>query len=336
MSYSAVILKQYPAAYIDEATFETVSFEELDLNEGEFRVKVTHLSLDPAMRGWVSPDPNSYIPPVKLGEVMRSLGFGEVIESRNERYPVGTKVSGMTGWTEQLVVSDNHLSIVPESVSAELALSVLGMPGLTAYIGYNEVLQAPARQAEKPQTIVVTGAAGAVGSVVVQMAKADGLKVIALAGSEEKCSWLKDELGADSVINYKSESVRDRLEEASPDGIDLFFENTGGEAQHTVMERINEQGKIAVCGLIADYHKAEPSFAPSWINLIKRRASIEGFTITDHFHRAPELIAGVMKYLSKGQIHNRTHVIEGLESAKNGVNMLFSGDNKGKLIVKVQ
>ncbi|MAC46960.1 NADP-dependent oxidoreductase [Oceanospirillum beijerinckii] len=345
MSYNAIVLQQYPEALIDDETFATQSFNEQPLQQGEFRVQVSHLSLDPAMRGWVSPDPSSYIPPVQLGEVMRSLGFGVVTESLNENYPVGTQVTGMTGWTEQLIAKEGELSIVPQSVDAEMALSVLGMPGLTAYLGYHDILQAQQRQTQsqqvselqngKPQTIVVTGAAGAVGSVVVQMAVADGLRVVALAGSEDKVRWLKDELGVDAAINYKTDNVAEALTEATPDGIDLFFENTGGEAQHTVIERMNPHGKVAVCGLIADYHSATPAPAPSWINLIKRRATIEGFVITDHFYRAQELAAGIMPYLQQGKIQSRTHVLEGLEAAKAGVNMLYSGDNTGKLIVKL-
>ncbi len=223
MSYQAITLKQYPSAMIDEDTFSTQTFDEKALADGEYRVKVTHLSLDPAMRGWVSPDPNSYIPPVALGDTMRSLGFGVVSESKNDKYPVGSQVTGMTGWTEQCVIADDSLSIVPQGVDAKTALSTLGMPGLTAYIGYNDVLQGPTKQQDKPQTIVVTGAAGAVGSVVVQMAKADGLNVIALAGSDDKCQWLKNDLGADHVINYKKDDVAAKISAGSPQGIDLFF-----------------------------------------------------------------------------------------------------------------
>ena len=335
MSYNAIVLKQHPEALIDESTFETRHFESKALQDGEYRVQISHLSLDPAMRGWVSPDPNSYIPPVQPGEIMRSLGFGVVTESLNPDYPVGTQVTGMTGWTEQIVAGEGELSVVPAQVNAELALSTLGMPGLTAYLGYHDILQAKQRQQKSQQTIVVTGAAGAVGSVVVQMAVADGLKVIALAGSEDKVRWLKEDLGADTVINYKTDNVSEALTAASPDGIDLFFENTGGEAQHTVIERINPHGKVAVCGLIADYHQAEAAPAPSWINLIKRRATIEGFVITDHFHRSAELASGIMHYLEQGKIQNRVHVLDGLEAAKAGVNMLYSGDNTGKLIVKL-
>jgi NADPH-dependent curcumin reductase CurA len=328
MSYQSIILKQYPTAAIDGSTFEQVTVDEAPLAPGQFRVKVTHISLDPAMRGWVSPDPNSYIPPVQIGDVMRSLGFGVVVESQNPDFLEGTQVAGMTGWTEQLISDGVGLSKVPAAVNAELALSTLGMPGTTAYLGYKEILQA-----KSGQTLVVSGAAGAVGSVVVQLANADGLRVIAVAGSEEKCRWLKEDLGADGVINYKTDDIASKLAELTPDGIDLFFENTGGPLQHAVIERINPHGRVAVCGLIADYQSAEAALAPSWINLIKRRALIQGFTITDHYHRIPELVSGLTEYLKAGKLQVRTHVINGLAAAPMGVNMLFSGENTGKLIV---
>ncbi|OMH31737.1 NADP-dependent oxidoreductase [Motiliproteus sp. MSK22-1] len=330
MTYQAIILDQYPSAQIDEKTFSTQSLEKPALKDGEFLVKVTHLSLDPAMRGWVSPDPNSYIPPVAIGEVMRSLGYGEVIESLHNEYPVGTKVSGMTGWTELLKSSGEGLSPIDPSVSPEQALSVLGMPGLTAYLGYRDILDA------KPgQTLVVTGAAGAVGSVVVQMAKADGLRVIGVAGHQDKCDWLSKDLGLDGVINYKTDNIAEQLNKMAPNGIDLFFENTGGETQQHVMERLNEFASIAVCGMIADYNRETPAPGPNWIPLIKRRAKVQGFTITDHFHRTPELVSGILPYLHKGRINSKVHILEGLESAKLGVNMLFTGENTGKLIVKL-
>ena len=330
MTYQAIILNQYPSALIDEKTFSTQQLEKPAISNGEFLVKVSHLSLDPAMRGWVSPDPNSYIPPVKIGEIMRSLGYGEVTESQHQGFPAGTRVSGMTGWTELVKSNGEGLNPIDPSVTPELALSVLGMPGLTAYLGYRDILDA------KPgQTLVVTGAAGAVGSVVVQMAKADGLRVIGVAGHPDKCDWLSKDLGLDGVINYKTDDIGARLDELAPNGIDLFFENTGGETQQQVIDRLNEFASIAVCGMIADYNRATPAPGPNWIPLIKRRAKVQGFTITDHFHRAAELVSGLLPYLQAGQIDSRVHILEGLESAKQGVNMLYSGDNTGKLIVKL-
>ncbi len=330
MTYQEIVLARNPETLIDEKTFRTEQRSRPVLQEGEFLVKVSHLSLDPAMRGWVSPDPNSYIPPVAVGEVMRSLGYGEVIESCHNDFPVGTRVSGMTGWRELLKSDGEGLNPVDPSVPAEQALSVLGMPGLTACLGYRELLRP-----EAGQTLVVTGAAGAVGSVVVQMAKADGLRVIGVAGHENKCNWLKNEIGLDGVINYKTDDIGRRLEKLAPEGIDLFFENTGGETQQQVLPRLNEFARIAVCGMIADYNSVTPAPGPNWIPLIKRRASIQGFTITDHFHRAGELVAGILPYLQSGAIESRVHILQGLESAKSGVNMLFRGDNDGKLIVQL-
>ncbi|GLP95861.1 NADP-dependent oxidoreductase [Paraferrimonas sedimenticola] len=329
MSFQAITLAQYPKAYIDESTFVTQSFESVALKDGEFRVAVSHWSLDPAMRGWVSPDTESYIPPVAIGEVMRSLGVGKVVESNNEQYPLGSMVSGMTGWSEEIVSSGAGLSVVPPGVSPELALSALGMPGMTAYIGYADVLGLT-----PGQTLVVSGAAGAVGSVVVQMAIADGLNVIGSAGSDEKCAWLKS-LGCHGVINYKTDDIGAKLDELAPKGVDGYFENTGGPLQAEVYARINPHARIAVCGLIADYHSPTPTPAPSWINLIKRRARIEGFTITDHMHRVGEIVQGLMPYFQAGQLDFKTHTLKGLESAKLGVNMLYKGENTGKLIVEL-
>ncbi|GLS83429.1 NADP-dependent oxidoreductase [Paraferrimonas haliotis] len=329
MSYQAIVLKAYPEAHINQDTFEVVSRPEEPLKSDEFRIAVSHLSLDPAMRGWVSPDPNSYIPPVQIGEVMRAIGVGTVTESNHPKFPVGARVTGITGWTEQLLSNGTGMTVLPEGVSAELALSALGMPGMTAYIGYKDILEA------KPnQTIVVTGAAGAVGSVVVQMAVADGLNVVGVAGSDDKCDWLT-QLGCQGVINYKTDNVAEKLLALTPNGVDLMFENTGGEVQHHVIERINPHGRVAVCGLIADYHSATPAPAPSWINLIKRRARIEGFTITDHYHRGAEITQGLLGYLQQGKLEHKVHTLNGLESAIDGVNLLFSGANTGKLIVEL-
>ena len=340
MSYNAIVLKQYPDDFINEETFETKTFEAQPLQKGEFRVKVSHVSLDPVMRDWVDPNSDSEIPPVQLDEIMRSRGCGEVVESLNDSFPVGSPVAGMTGWAEQVVSKGEEISMLPHGVDSDMALTTYGIPGLTAFFGYAEILDAPERQRRahqigEKQTILVTSAAGAVGSIVVQMAIADGLHVVALAGNDEKINWLKDELGVHAAINYKTENVSEALTEAAPNGIDLFFENTGGNTQHTIMQHMNPHGKIAVCGSIADSHRKEPAPSPSWVQLIKRRVSVEGFAITDQRYRYPVLKAGLMPYLGDNKIKHRTQVLEGMESAKLGINMLFQGENQGKLIVKL-
>ncbi len=310
--------------------FEVVQHDVPHAGPGEILVKQTHMSLDPAMLGWMSPDPNSYIPPVALGDVMRSSGLGEVVESNNPDFKVGDRVMGMMGWTEYFLGSGHGLRQVQPGLDAEMVLSVFALPGLTATQGLYGFSEPKAGE-----TIVVSGAAGSVGSLVGQLAKADGLNVIGVAGGKEKCSWLTDELGFDGAIDYKSDDLKARLNELAPDGIDMYFENTGGPIQQHVINHMNAHGRIVVCGMIADYTAAVPSAGPNWIPIIKKRLTIQGFAMPDHFGEVPALVAKLSPYVMAGKIKHRSHVIEGLESAIDGVNLLFTGGNKGKLIVKL-
>ncbi|WP_100637323.1 NADP-dependent oxidoreductase [Marinomonas sp. ef1] len=330
MSYHSVKLIKRPELEITEDIFNIVTQDIPTPAEGEVLVKLSHLSLDPAMRGWMSADENSYIPPVKLGDTMRASGIGEVVKSNNERFPVGARVMGLMGLTEYAISDGNGLNVIPKELPAEAILSVIALPGITAYHGVFEVLKP-----EAGQTLIVTAAAGSVGSLVGQMAKNLGLTVVGVAGSDEKCQWLTKELGFDHAINYKDTDFVEQLTQATPNGIDLFFENTGGLAQGPIFERMNPHGRIAVCGLIADYQKAEPAPGPSWVGIIKRRLSIQGFTMPDHFHRIPEYGQALGSMLGKGELKYRTHVIEGIENATSGINLLFDGKNTGKLIVKL-
>lgn len=330
MSYRSVKLIKRPELEITEDVFNIVTQDIPTPAEGEVLVKLSHLSLDPAMRGWMSPDENSYIPPVKLGDTMRASGIGEVVESNNEKFPIGSRVMGLMGLTEYAISDGNGLNVIPKELPAEAILSVIALPGITAYHGVFEVLKP-----EAGQTLIVTAAAGSVGSLVGQMAKNLGLTVVGVAGSDEKCQWLTKELGFDHAINYKDADFIEQLTNATPNGIDLFFENTGGVAQGPIFERMNPHGRIAVCGLIADYQKAEPAPGPSWVGIIKRRLTIQGFTMPDHFHRIPEYGQALGAMLGKGELKYRAHVIEGIENATSGINLLFEGKNTGKLIVKL-
>ena len=185
------------------------------------------------------------------------------------------------------------------------------------------------------KAIIVTGAAGSVGSIVGQLAKADGLHVIGVVGNEEKADWIVNTLGFDTAINYKSDDLDAQLAKAAPNGIDLFFENTAGPIQNLIVERMNAHGRVMVCGLIADYSKAVPAPGPSWVSVLKRRLTIQGFTMPDHYDQAPELIGMLAPYVMEGKIQHRSHILDGLESAIDGLNLFFSGENKGKLIVKI-
>jgi len=330
-TYTAINLIARPApGPVSSDIFEVVEKEIPSAGPGKILVKQTHMSLDPAMLGWMSPDPESYIPPVALGEVMRSSGLGEVLESNHPDFAVGDRVMGMMGWTEYVVSSGAGLNKVQPGPDAETVLSIFALPGLTAtqgLFGFGDP--------KAGETIVVSGAAGSVGSIVGQLAKAEGLKVIGVAGSDEKCDWIVNELGFDGAINYKSDDIAAKLAELAPGGIDLYFENTGGPIQQHVFDRMNAHGRIVVCGMIADYGKKVPSAGPNWIPLIKKRITIHGFAMPDHFGQVQELLGKLTPYVMQGKIKYRAHVLEGLESAIDGLNLFFTGGNKGKLIVKL-
>ena len=330
IKYTAIKLVKRPETVITPDLFEVVQLNTPELQEGQILVKQTHMSLDPAMKGWMMPDEDSYIPPVGLGEVMRSGGVGEVVESKNSKFPVGVRVQGLTGWTEYLVSDGQGMNLVPENVPTEAVLCVLALPGVTAYQGLMKVGQPKAGE-----TIVVSGAAGSVGSMVGQIAKAEGLTVIGTAGTDDKCTWLTNELGFDSAINYKSDTLATELQAATPNGVDLYFENTGGPVQHLVFERMNAHGRIMVCGMISDYNTLTPSAGPNWVQIIKKRLTIQGFTMPDHYDEIPTMIQAMSKYLMEGKIKYRAHTLYGLESAIEGINLLFTGGNTGKLLVEL-
>lgn len=328
MNYTAIKLVKRPELTITPDCFEVVSLESPELKEGQFLLKQTHMSLDPAMKGWMSADRGSYIPPVELGEIMRSSGVGEVVESRNEQFPVGAMVGGLIGWTEYAVTDGAGLRLVPPGISAEEVLCVLALPGLTAYQGLIEVGKPKAGE-----TLVVSGAAGSVGSIVGQIGKAEGLRVVGTAGSDDKCRWLEDELGFDKAVNYKSDDLAKQIADATPDGVDLYFENTGGKVQHIVFGRMNAHGRIVVCGMIADYTTDRPSPGPNWLNVIRKRLTIQGFTMPDHWDKVPMITEKLVAYYKGGHLKYRAHTLHGLESAIEGINLLFTGGNTGKLMV---
>ena len=329
-TYTAINLMARPTGPITNDLFEVVQKKIPTAGEGQFLVKQSHMSLDPAMIGWMSPDTESYIPPVELGSVMRSSGIGEVVESNHSDFKVGDRVTGMMGWQEYFLTDGEGINKVDAPLPAETILSVFALPGLTATQGLFNVGKPKAGE-----TIIVTGAAGSVGSLVGQLAKAEGLNVIGVAGSDEKVDWLVNELGFDAAINYKSDNLDQQLAKAAPNGIDLFFENTGGPIQNLIFERMNAHGRIIVCGMIADYVSAEPSPGPNWIPIIKKRLSIQGFTMPDHFDKVPELLGKLTPYVMQGKIKHRSHILKGLESSVAGLNMFLTGENKGKLIVEL-
>ena len=330
MEYKAIKLVKRPEINITSDLFEIVTLQTPELQDGQILIKQTHMSLDPAMKGWMMPDEDSYIPPVALGEVMRSSGLGEVVESKHPDFPAGSRVMGMMGWTEYAVSTGERLNIVPDGVPADAVLCVLSIPGITAYLGLMKI-----GKPKRGGTLVVSGAAGSVGSLVGQIAKIEEMRVVGTAGSDEKCRWLTDELGFDAAINYKTADIVQELAAVTPDGVDLYFENTGGPVQHATFDRMNAHGRIIVCGMISDYNTDTPSPGPNWIGIIKKRLTIQGFTVPDHWDEVPEITQKLAAYLMAGQIKYRAHKLQGLESAIEGINLLFTGGNQGKLMVEL-
>ena len=320
-----------PEGMFKASDFELHEEPLLDLGDGELLVRVIYLSLDPTQRVWAKAD--SYLPKVKLGATMRSFGLGVVENSRNPNFSAGDLVSGMTGWQSYLVSDGNNLQKVPRlpGVPLDAYLGPLGMTGLTAYFGLLEIGQPKAGE-----TLVVSGAAGAVGSIVGQIGKIKGLRVVGIAGGEAKGTYLTDDLGFDAAIDYKSENVFKALRKTCPDGVDVYFENVGGPILDAVLGHINIGARIPLCGFISQYTAEE--VGPGIQNLavlISKRALVQGFLVLDYYDRAAEAVEHLAGWLAEGKLHYETTVEEGLENAPKAINKLFTGDKRGKLLVKV-
>lgn len=326
-----VRLARRPVGMTDADTWELTGEALPAPAEGEVLVRVTHLSLDPAMRGWLN-DVKSYVPPVQVGAVMRALGAGVVEESQHPAFAPGDVVSGTTGATTHAVLRGDELTRLDLDVApVETWIGALGMPGLTAYFGLFDVLRP-----EPGQTILVSGAAGAVGSVVGQLAKAHGCRVIGVAGGEEKCRWLTEDLGFDEAIDYRGDvPLHKAVAEAAPEGVDMYFDNVGGEMLDAALRRLRRNARIAICGAIANYNAVEPPPGPAhYMSLLVNRASMAGFLVFDYQDRFPEAVAELSARVKDGSLVARETVVTGgIEKFGETFNMLFSGGNTGKLVL---
>ncbi len=323
-------LKSRPEGRLGPEHFDSVEEDMGPLADGKARVRVVYVSLDPAMRGWVSPDTKSYIPPVRLGETMRSLGVGVVEESKSDAYKVGDWVSGTPGWTKYVDVAPGEISIVPQMDRIEHYMGVLGLPGVTAYQGL--VIEGQPKEGE---TLCVTGAAGSVGSLVGQIGKALGLRVIGIAGTQEKCDWLTKDLGFDAALNYKTDDLSKGLAEFAPDGINLHFENVGGAPFKAAFRNMAAHGRMIFCGFISAYNGDVDPDPLDMTTIIRRRLMLKGFTMPDHYASYPMLFSELGKLMIQGKLKYRLHIEDGLENAPVVFNKLFDGSNTGKLVVKV-
>jgi len=328
-----LVLAERPTGMVQEGT---VRLEDTDVPEpgaGEALAQVRYLSIDPTIRTWMDDAPG-YLPPIAIGEVVRSGGVAEVLSSNSERYAPGDLVFGMTGWQDYLIADEGErsLQVLPPGVSPTAALGVLGITGMTAYFGLIDV-----GKVKEGDVVVVSGAAGATGSTVGQIARLKGAaKVVGIAGGPRKCAWLVDELGFDAAIDYKNEDLAERLRESCPDGIDLYFDNVGGEILNACLARLALRGRVVLCGAISSYNEHERAAGPAnYSALIIRRGRMEGFIILDYFDRFPRAQAEMAGWLAAGQVKAAEHIVEGLQHAPEALNLLFTGGNTGKVLVRV-
>ncbi len=327
-------LRTRPAGRLKESDFEWREEPVPAVAPGQVLVRTLYASLDPTHRIWVS-DMDQYMPPVELGAVMRAGAIAEVVESTVPEFAAGDLVSGLMGWQDWTLVDDPRmLRKLPRSrgdVPLTAYMGAVGIIGATAYFGVRAIGQARAGD-----TMVVTTAGGAVGSIAGQIGKIDGCRVVGVAGSDEKCRWIVDQLGFDAAVNYKTESLEEALRSHCPDGIDVVFENVGGAQLDASLALINLNARIVICGLIAQYNAEEPVPGPyRFAQILMKRARVEGFIVTDFLERFPEALGQLGEWLAEGRLKYRVDVVDGLENAPAAVNKLFDGTNKGKLIVKI-
>jgi NADPH-dependent curcumin reductase CurA len=326
-----LILQSRPKGLLAPGDLQLSESPVPELQDAQALARVKYLSIDPTMRIWMAAD--SYLPAVAIGEVMRSFGFAEIIESRHPDYKKGDRATGLTGLQDYVVLdasANRSFQKVPKIpfVSDTVFLGVLGINGLTAFFGMEIA------QPKKGETLVVSAAAGATGSIAGQIGKIRGCRVVGIAGTDEKCAWLNRDLGFDAAVNYKHPDWKQELAAATPKGIDIDFENVGGEIMNTVLGLMNLHGRVVVCGLISGYTKEDPGMASLGTILVKR-LRVEGFIILDYAPRFMEAATQLGQWKMFGKIKDRETIVEGLEKAPDAINMLFTGGNIGKLIVKV-
>ena len=328
MTNKRVVLASRPVGPVSESNFRVEEAPAAKPADGEVLVRNLWLSLDPYMRGRMS-DAKSYVKGVDIGEVMVGQTVGEVVESRHPKLNVGDTVLTQLGW--QLYGATREAMKVDTSrAPASYYLGLLGMPGLTAYFGLKELGQ------PKPgETVVVSAASGAVGSVVGQLAKLWGCRAVGIAGGREKCAYVKEELGFDACIDYKGGALRDDLKAACPKGVDVYFDNVGGEILDLLLTRLNLFGRIVVCGSISDYNSTEPYRVRNWRAILVNRLRVQGMIVFDWKDRYGEALKALGGYFAEGKLNYRESVVQGLENAPRGLIDLLGGRNFGKQLVKL-
>ena len=327
-----IILASRPSGWPVEDNFALTEEDRPDLAEGQVRVRNLFMSVDPYMRGRMN-DVKSYVPPFRLGEPLEGGAIGTVTESRSPDLAQGDLVLHMLGWRDEAVLPARQARkvAVAKGLSPSAYLGVLGMPTLTAYVGVLDIAQM-----RPGDTVFVSGAAGAVGSMAGQIARLKGAgRVIGSAGTEEKVSWLR-EIGFDAAFNYRAGSVLEQLREAAPDGIDVYFDNVGADHLDAALVMLNNHGRVAMCGAIAHYNATEPPAGPSNLGLVvTKRLTLRGFIIVDHQNRTPDMVADVSAWLRDGKLVHAETIVDGLDHAPGAFIDLLRGANTGKMLVRL-
>jgi NADPH-dependent curcumin reductase CurA len=325
-------LRARPNGRIEAANFDLVEETIPEPGPGEALVRVLYLSLDPTNRIWMS-DREQYMAPVDIGDVMRGGGIGLVLKSKSPRYREGDRVIGLTGWQDYCIADEGAraMRVLPPDLPVPLPamLGACGMTGLTAYFGLLEL-----GRPKEGETVVVSAAAGAVGSIAGQIAALKGCRTVGIVGGPDKCRYIVDNLGFDAAVDRKAADWQEQLARATPDGVDVNFENVGGEIMHAVMARMNLFSRMPLCGLISGYNSSEPALG-DFSRILMKRISVQGFIILDFAERFSEGTKQLVQWVAEGKIKHQETIVDGLEQAPTAVNMLFDGKNLGKLIVRV-
>ena len=327
------VLGKRPIGMVSKENFQFEESEIEEIKDGEMLVKNLYFGFDPTQRGWLN-DMKSYMPPVQIGEVMRSSTISQVVESNIPDFKQGDIVQGSFGWQEFGITDGKgfmNAAKIPGDIPVTASLSVYGVTGLTAYFGLLDV-----GKPKEGETVVISGAAGATGSVAGQIAKLKGCRVIGIAGGVKKCKWLTEEANFDAAIDYKTADVNESLKELCPDGIDVVFDNVGGEFLNTALTLINMKARVVLCGAISTYNDETPSPGPStYMSLVIMRAKMEGFIVLDYFDKFPEAVRELRQWVKEGKISYLEDIQEGIENAPDTLVRLFTGQNFGKQLLKI-
>ena len=326
-----LLLAKRPVGLPEADTWDLVETEIPELKDGEALVEQLYISLDPAMRGWMN-DVRSYIPPVKIGEVMRAGSVGKVIKSKHPRYKEGMHLAGYGGVQQYAIAKSGQgwYPVDPRISPLPRYIGTLGMPGMTAYFGLEDICKPQAGE-----TLLVSGAAGAVGSIVGQLGKIKGCRVVGIAGGKEKCQYLIDELGFDGAIDYKNESVYQGIKRECPNRVDMYFDNVGGDILDAALARMAMHGRIAICGAISQYNDTEIKGPANYLSLLVNRASMKGFVVMDYTKDFPKAAMEMGQWIAQGKLKSREDIYEGIENFYDTFLRLFSGEKLGKLVLKL-